>query len=793
MKLSEQWLHEWIEPTVSREALAAKLTMAGLEVDGLVPVAEHFTNVIVAEVLQVEKHPEADRLSVCQVNVGQSEPLTIVCGAANVRPNLKVAAALVGAILPNDFKISRSKIRNVVSNGMLCSSRELGMADESAGIMELPQNAPIGVDIRQYLNLSDYVFDIAITPNRGDCLSVMGIAKEVAAITASNIKDFDVKSVGSVIQDVLTVAVDLPAECPRYAGRVIKNIKADALTPIWLQERLHRSGIRSISAIVDVMNYVMLELGQPMHAFDLAKISGGIKVRKAELSDSLTLLDGQTLALTIETMVIADEQEPLAIAGVMGGLNSGVTLLTQDIFLESAYFNPKSIAYAARHFNIGSESSYRFERGIDPLLQSTALERATQLILDIAGGEPGPVVDVMQEHYLPKPVTIVLRSDKVNKLLGLTIESAQIESILQKLGFSCVKNQAGWDVTVPARRSDITLEVDLIEEIMRLYGYDQLPLQSAYASLQINPASEDKLTLQKLRRICCDLGYHEVITYSFVDKSLQHQFDPEHKPKELVNPITADMTVMRTNLWPGLMNTYLYNRHRQQSRVRIFETGLRFILNNETELSQERVLSGLVSGAVFPEQWGSSARDVDFFDLKGDIERLLRLTTSIKGFVFKTGSHPALHPGQAADVYRHGVYVGVFGALHPQIKQSFGITENVLVFELMLDPLELFTAVQYREFSKFPEIRRDIAIFLDQSVPSQAIQDTIVEVGGELLRDVTLFDVYQGKGIAPHQKSIALALTLQHDSRTLVDEEVAGIIENIIAVLKQRFAAELRG
>lgn len=794
MKLSEHWLHEWIKPNVSREVLSAKLTMAGLEVDALLPVAEHFSNVIVAEVIHVEKHPEADRLKVCQVNVGQNEPLTIVCGAANVRPQLKVAAALVGAKLPNDFKISRSKIRNVVSNGMLCSARELGMADEGAGIMELPQDAPIGEDLRKYLNLSDYVFDIAITPNRGDCLSVVGIAKEVAAITEAKVKDFDIKSVKAVIQDSLTVTIDVPEECPRYVGRIIKKIKADALTPMWLQERLKRSGIRSISVVVDVMNYVMLELGQPMHAFDLAQISGGIRVKKANASDSLTLLDGQTITLTDGTMVIADAHKSLAIAGVMGGLDSGVTLLTQDVFLESAYFNPKNIAYAARHFNLGSESSYRFERGIDPLCQSMAIERATQLILDIAGGEPGPVVDMIQEPFLPKPVKIILRSERVKKLLGFTIEDAQIESILQKLGFICVKNQAGWDITVPARRSDITLEVDLIEEIIRLYGYDQLPLQSASASLQINSVSEDTLMLRKLRRICCDLGYHEVITYSFVDKVLQQQLDPEHKPKKLVNPITADMAVMRTNLWPGLVNTYLYNHYRQQPRVRIFETGLRFILNDAEQLFQQRVLSGLVGGTAFPEQWGSSARAIDFFDLKGDIENLLQLTTtSIKDFTFKPGSHPALHPGQTADVYRNGEYVGVFGALHPQVKQALGITENVLVFELMLDSLETFAAVQYREFSKFPEIRRDIAILLDQSVPSQSIQDTIAEVGGELLRDVTLFDVYQGKGIAPHQKSIALALTLQHDSRTLVDEEVTGIIENIIAVLKHRFAAELRG
>ncbi len=794
MKLSEQWLHEWIKPAESREALSAQLTMAGLEVEGLTPVAEHFSHVIVAEVLQVEKHPEADRLKVCQVNTGQGEPLTIVCGAPNVRPQLKVAAALVGAKLPNNISITRSKIRNVVSNGMLCSVQELGIAaDESSGIMELAPDAPVGEDLRKYLNLSDYVFDISITPNRGDCLSVLGLSTELAAITGLNRKALDIKPVSPVIEDTLTVAVEVSTECPRYAGRVIKNVKADTLTPLWLQERLKRSGIRSISPIVDVMNYVMLELGQPMHAFDLAKISGGIKVKKAKASETLALLDGQTVTLTDDIMVIADDYKPLAIAGLMGGLESGVTLLTQDVFLESAYFHPESIAYAARHFNLGSESSYRFERGIDPLIQSIALERATQLIVDIVGGEPGPVIDVVQEAFLPAPTKILLRSDRIKKLLGFNIDHAKIASILQSLGFTCIKIQAGWDVIVPARRSDITLEADLIEEIIRLYGYDQLPLQLANAGLQINPAQEDKLTLPKLRRICCDLGYHEVITYSFVDKNLQHQLNPNFKPKALVNPITADMAVMRTNLWPGLVNTYLYNQHRQQPRVRMFEIGLRFIQNDTCELSQQRVLGGLVSGTAFPEQWASPARDVDFFDLKGDIEKLLQLTTSMKGFTFKSGAHPALHPGQTAEIYRDNELVGILGALHPQVKQMLDITANVLVFELLLDSLEKFSAIQYREFSKFPEIRRDIAIFLDRSIPSQAIQDTITEVGGELLRNVTLFDVYQGKGIASHQKSIALALTLQHDSRTLVDEEVTAIVENIIAELKRRFAAELRG
>lgn len=792
MKLSEQWLLEWINPHLTREELSSKLTMAGLEIDGLSPVAGTFSNVVVGHVTHVEKHPEADRLKVCLVDVGQPEQLTIVCGAANVRAGLKVAAALIGALLPNDFKISRSKIRNVVSHGMLCSARELGMSDESNGIIELPQDAPIGTDITQYLNLSDYVIDVAITPNRGDCLSIFGMAKEISALTGAVVTSPDFTAAKPSTSAQIPVIVDLPKECPRYAGRIINKVKADAVTPVWMQERLRRGGIRCISPIVDVMNYVMLELGQPMHAFDLLEINGGIQVRKANAGEELTLLDGQTISLSPHTMVIADQKKPLAIAGVMGGLDSGVTLLTQDIFLESAFFSAESIAQSSRHYLLNSESSYRFERGIDPSLQVIALERATQLLLDIVGGQPGPVIEVTDETHLPSSKQIQLRRQRLDSILGIHINDAEIEHFLQSLTFQVTKNSEGWQVLVPARRHDVSLEIDLIEEMIRLYGYDKLPQEQAISTLQINPVSDQRLHVATLRRGLSDLGYQEVITYSFIDKNLQHLFDPVNQPKELLNPISADMAVMRTNLWPGLVNTLIYNQNRQQSRVRIFETGLRFI-QNEAELLQQRVVSGLLSGTAYPEQWGIPERPVDFFDLKGDLQNLFKLTVSASEFSFKKGSHPALHPGQTAEIYRNDQFIGLCGALHPLVMQTLGISEKVFLFELLLDHLEVAKKPQFSEISKFPEIRRDIAIFVDLTVPSQAIQDTIREVGGELLRDITVFDVYQGKGVAPHQKSIALALTLQHSSRTLIDEEVADIVERVIVVLKDRFAAELRG
>jgi phenylalanyl-tRNA synthetase beta chain len=786
MKISIQWLREWINPSITNQELSAKLTMAGLEVDALTEVAESFTNVIVGEVLHVEKHPNADRLRVCQVNVGQPEALTIVCGATNVRQGLKVAAAIPGAVLPNNFQISQSKIRDVVSNGMLCSARELGMSEEGNGIIELPNNAPVGMKVWDYLLCDDVILDVAITPNRGDCLSVKGLAHEIYAVTGASISAKAIPTISPVIKDSRSITIDLPAECPRYVGRVIRNVKADAITPIQIQERLRRSGIRCISPIVDVMNYVMLELGQPMHAFDLQEIIDEIIVRDAKEGEELTLLDGQTCKLHPETLVIADKKKPLAIAGVMGGLDSGVTLLTKDIFLESAYFSVESIARSCRRYVLQSESSFRFERGIDPLLQAQAIERATELLLEIVGGEPGPVVDITHEKYLPQAKKIILRIARMQQILGLEIPEKDVETILTSLGFGLKKLKDSFEVVVPARRSDINVEVDLIEEVMRLYGYDKLPSKKASAMLTMNVKKDDTLDLSDIRHALLHSGYHEVITYSFVDKKLQNILDPAQTPKELINPITAEMNVMRTNLWPGLIQTLVYNLNRQQSRVRIFETGLRFIGNE-----QQNVLSGLIHGPVFPLQWGTKAESADFFDLKGDIENILKLGKATDEFHFKNSHHPVLHPGQSTDIYRNDQCIGVMGALHPEVTQTLGLPENTFIFELVVDLFSKKSILQYKEISKFPEIRRDIAIFVDQTVPSQAIQDTIEDVGEELLKDVIVFDVYhQGND---NRKSIALALTLQHNSRTLVDEEVTDVVERIVVTLKQRFAAELRG
>lgn len=792
MKISENWLREWVNPTLSREALSERLTMSGLEVEDVQPVADTFTGVLVGHVLAVEKHPQADRLQVCQVDVGDASPLTIVCGAANVRAGMKAAAAVDGAILAGNFKIKKTKLRGVASEGMLCSAKELGLAETSDGLYELPADAPVGQPVWDYLLLSDYIFDISITPNRGDCLGMLGMATEVAALTEAHITLPDIKPVTPVIDDFLPVNVDLPTDCPRYVGRVIRGVQSDKTSPIWLQERLRRAGTRSINIIVDVMNYVMYELGQPMHAFDLAKITKEIRVRGAQAGEQIDLLDGSKAKLKPETLIIADQHQPLAIAGVMGGVDSGVTRETQDIFLESAFFMPESIMRSVRCYGLGSESSYRFERGVDPTLALKAIERATALILTLAGGQPGPVIHVEQASELPTDKSIHLRSRSLQNILGLSIDNTSVENILKRLGFSCQSMSEGWNVTVPARRFDVIGEVDLVEEIARIYGYDEIPLHLSKASFQLTPMPETVLSTATIRQALCRLGYSEVISYSFVEEKILSLFDPSHSFKKLTNPISSEMEVMRSTLWPSLVTTLLYNQNRQQSRARLFEIGLRFIMQDDV-LLQQPVLSGLIAGDVLPEQWGISARSVDFFDVKGDLETVFQLTHASDQFLFKPCEHPALHPGQSAEIIRGGQHVGFLGLLSPNLTQSLKVEGKVYLFELLLAPLLQGDLPHYTELSKFPEIRRDLAFLVDRTVPVRAIQDTISSVGGELLQDVDVFDVYEGKGIAASQKSVALRLILQHSCRTLVDDEVAELMQRIISTLKEKFAAELRG
>ena len=758
MKFSEAWLREWVNPELSREELADRLTMTGLEVEGSEPVAGQFEKVVIGKVLSLKKHPTADQLQLCEVDVGLGAPLAIACGASNVKKSMKVAVALIDAVLPNNLVIKEAEVRGVRSQGMLCSAEELGISDESEGLLELPTEAPLGQLLWNYLKLSDHSLEVSITPNRGDCLSIKGMARELAAITRTSVKKIALREVPASIPDLFPVSVEAQEACPSYIGRVIRGVKKVACTPVWMKERLRRSGLRSIHPIVDVTNYVMLELGQPMHAFDLARLDKGIYVRMAKPSEELVLLDNTTVKLTGETLIIADGRKPLAIAGVMGGIDSGISEDTQDLFLESAFFHPTVISRQRQAHQLNSESSYRFERGVDSELQSQAIHRATTLLLEIVGGKAGPLVEVKKAAQLK---TIVLRRDRLFSILGCdNISDKEVKELLQSLGFGCKKEKNQWQVEVPAWRFDVSLEEDLIEEVARLYGYDKIPATRPHFPLQTHILAENRIALPRVRRLLCDLGYHEVVTYSFVNEELQRLLNPGREPKPLVNPITADMTVMRTNLWPGLMTTYMYNRDRQQSRLRLFEMGLCFI-QKDKQLSQPPMLGGLLSGSAFPEGWGSKARDLHFFDLKGDLENILQLThLPLEEFCFKAEAHPALHPGQSAVLYRDDQPLGILGALHPEIRQKLGISEPIFLFEFNLDTLLAARPPYFQDISRFPEIRRDLALLADRQLPSQEIRDIIVSSGGEWLRQVSLFDVYLGEGVPKDKKKRGLCFGL---------------------------------
>lgn len=645
-----------------------------------------------------------------------------------------------------------------------------------------------GLEVEGYDN---QVIEIAITPNRGDCLSVLGLAREVSALTKTPLKAPIINFIKPINKDTLPIHIKNKSGCARYVGRIIRGVKANAETPEWLKERLLSSGVNTISPIVDVTNYVMLELGQPMHAFDLNQIEKEVNVRLSKKGETISLLDGTKKELDEETLVIADKEKPVAIAGVMGGLDSSVTLLTQDILLESACFSQHVIARSRQYYNINSDSAYRFERGIDPTIQRQAIERATQLILDMSGGVPGPVMEASSSTHLPKKKIISLSADKIRQVLGVTIPTRDIEAIFKALQFEFKSAKNKWTVHVPLYRTDVLIPEDLIEEIARLYGYHKIPTQTLHAALQTINVPDSAPDLRLLRQAMSDQGYQEIITYSFVDKKLQECLHPDVVPHELLNPISADMAVMRTNLWPGLVNTFIYNQSRQQNRLRLFEIGTCFVSHHH-KMEQLPKLAGLISGFCFKEQWGITSRQVDFYDLKGDLENILALSHPLNEYLFKPETHQALHPGQSAGIYHGSHKIGLLGALHPQILKTLGLSDQIFIFELDLNSLLSASMNNFQDISKFPEIRRDIAILINQAVPSKDIQDTIKNIAGSWLKDVFIFDVYQGKGISPGQKSVALALILQHPTRTLVDDEITDLMNKVIAALKGQLGAELR-
>jgi len=790
MQISEAWLREYVNPAISTEQLVEQLTMAGLEVDSVVPAAAVFSGVVVGEVVAMEQHPDADRLRVCQVAVGEAEPLQIVCGASNVRVGLRIPAALIGAVLPGDFKIKKSKLRGVESFGMLCSEKELGLAADANGLMELAVDAPVGVDIREYLSLNDNIIEVDLTPNRADCLSVEGIAREVAVLNKMDWSATQVEKSAVSHTNTLTVSVAATDACPRYLGRLIQGVNPKAETPLWMQERLRRSGVRSLSAIVDVTNYVLIELGQPLHAFDAAKLTGNIHVRYARINESVSLLNGQTIKLDNETLVIADDKQALALAGVMGGSESAVSDETQDVFLECAFFTPRSIAGKARNYGLHTDSSHRFERGVDPTLQERAIERATQLIIDMAGGSVGAIIEVTTASTLPQRTAVLLRKQRLEKTLGIALADDQVVDIFQRLGMTVQTQQDSWSVTPPGCRFDIAIEADLIEEIARIVGYNNLPNSSLLMRSELGKATEAVLELDRAKDLLVDRGYQEAITYSFVDEEIQQAIAPDDEVVRLKNPISADLSVMRTTLWCGLLKAALHNTNRQQNRVRFFETGLRFV-NKDGNMQQQKMLSGLALGSAYSEQWGATSRKVDFFDIKADVQALFSLTGS--DVQFFPAKHPALHPGQTAEILsQQGENIGWLGMLHPTLEKQLGFDTQVFLFELDQDLLLNKQIPKFKPLSKYPSVRRDMALIVKEEVAVSEIINCIKSCGIATLQDIVVFDIYRGKGVEEGSKSIALSLILQDFSQTLTDSEIDAIFSGLLETLTTKISAKLR-
>ena len=802
MKFSESWLREWVNPALSSDELAHQITMAGLEVDGVDPVAGEFTGVIIGEVVECGPHPDADKLQVTKINLGDfstdGELVDIVCGAKNCRKGLKVAVATVGAILPGNFKIKKAKLRGVPSFGMLCSESEIGLSESSDGIMELATDAPIGICLREYLDLNDVTIDVDLTANRGDCLGIKGLAREVGVLNSKSVNEIDIESITPTIEDVLNITISEEEACPRYLGRIIKGINATAKTPLWMVEKLRRCGTRSIDPVVDVTNYVLLELGHPMHAFDLAKIEGEINVRFANEEEKLVLLDENEVTLNDKTLVIADSSKALAIAGIFGGLNSGVTPNTTDIFLESAFFAPLAILGKARQYGLHTDASHRYERGIDPALQHKAMERATQLLIEIVGGQAGPIVESKSEDNIPQSKDISLRREKLDSRIGHHIEDSIVYEILTRLGFTVIEQGEGksktWQVVVPAYRFDIKIEVDLIEEIARIYGYNNIPNVSPKASLKMINKKEKNIDLARLKRTLVNRDYQEAITYSFVDPKVQNLIHPNADVMTLPHPISSEMSVMRLSLWTGLLQSVVYNQNRQQSRVRLFETGLRFVPdeNAENKVCQQNMIAGVVSGNKADEHWSEEKAATDFFDIKGDVEALLSLTCNVNAYEFSADEISALHPGQTAKITKNGKLVGYVGALHPELERKLGLNGRTLIFELLLSEVLVQKIPEAIDISRFPANRRDLAVVVKEDVDAKKVLQLIEKVGGNLLIDLNLFDVYEGQGIEEGFKSLAIALVLQDKSKTLEEKEITSVVDRVVESLQTELKASLR-
>ncbi len=793
MKFSEVWLREWVNPELNRDDLLQQLTMAGLEVDGVEPVAEPFTGVVVGAIEACAAHPDADKLSVCTVFDG-NDRVQVVCGAPNARPGLVTAFATVGAVLPEGFKIKKAKLRGVESFGMLCSAQELGLGDAHAGIMELPQDWQPGADLAVAMALEDVTVDVDLTPNRGDCLSLRGIAREVGVLNNLPVAYPVVTPVAAESEATFPVSLHAPQGCPRYLGRVIEGIDLKRPTPYWMQERLRRCGLRSIDPVVDVTNYVLIELGQPMHAFDLQQLNEGIVVRQAHAGEQLTLLDGQQVDLDADTLLITDANGPVAIAGVMGGERSGVQADTTDVFLECAFFAPLSVAGTARRYGLHTDASHRYERGVDFELQAMAMERATELLLEIVGGQPGPVVESVAAEHLPKLESVRLRQARLAELLGVDIAAEQVDEAFARLDFNVVDRTATeqgveWQILPPSHRFDIALEADLVEEVCRIYGYNNIPSKQPLTHLELRSVPLEKSGDAALKGHLAADGFQEVITYSFIDPKLQDLLDPAVEPVALANPMSSEQSVMRTNMLPGLVDALLGNRARQQDSARLFELGLTFV-PVDGGLLQEQTVGGLLWGRRAAEAWHADAETVDFFDAKGVVDGLLAWA-GLAGVSYERVEDHVLHPGQSANIVLNGNRIGRVGRLHPEIENRLGI-DGVYVFELAAAAVQQKPRRVFRGVSRYPSVRRDFAIVVDRAVTAAQVEATVTQAVGEILVDFRLFDVYQGKGIDSNEKSLAIGLTLQSQAATLTEEEINQYTDAAVSALQGAVQARLR-
>jgi phenylalanyl-tRNA synthetase beta chain len=784
MKFSEHWLRTFVDPPLSTRELAHALAMGGLDVEHVEPVAPPFDRVVVGEVLAVDKHPAADRLSVCTVNVGVA-PLSIVCGAPNVRPGSRVPAALAGAKLPG-VEIKVAKVRGVESHGMLCSARELGLSEDAAGLMELPGDAPIGADVRQVLDLDDHLITIKPTPNRGDCLGLAGIAREVSAITGSSFSPMEVGTVSASLDDALGIELAAPRACSRYCGRLVRGVNAGAAAPRWMVERLTRSGMRSVSAIVDITNYVMLELGQPLHAFDAARLDGGICVRFARAGEKLVLLNGENLELAADFLVIADERKALALAGIMGGAESAVTGSTVDIFLESAFFDPEVISGKSRLLGFGSDASYRFERGVDYAATRDALERATRLVLDVCGGRAGPVSEACAA--LPQRTPVTLRVARAERMLGIPLKAEEVAEIFRRLRFAHTLLGSDLAVTPPSFRFDITIEEDLIEEVARIHGYENIPAALPQTQAAMLPAPEKWRDASAVRQLLVARDYQEVVTFSFVERQWEEDFCGNSQPLALANPIASHMSVMRSSLIGCLVNCVAFNVSRRQPRVRAFEVGRCFVGGGDDAEAQPMRVGGIVYGHAASEQWGVPKRNADFYDAKSDVEALL-VPQAVR---FEAAVHPAFHPGRSVRVMRGRQTIGWIGELHPRWQEKYELPLAPVVFELEFRRVAEGMLPSYREISRFPVVRRDLSAEFDEELAHDRILAAMRQAAPAIVSEIGLFDVFRGSGVGKGKKSLAFRVLLQDTEKTLTDAEVDSAVAGLRDVLQQEFKAKLR-